>query len=81
MALNVVVYGKEGDGAAFAALGTLRSILGELRVEANIQIVTDPLQVTSAGVDRTPPRAADEARPAGAGAAQQHAVAVLPAVE
>jgi hypothetical protein len=54
MALNVVVYGKEGDGAAFAALGTLRSILGELRVEANIQIITDPVQHTSAGVDRLP---------------------------
>jgi hypothetical protein len=54
MALQVVVYGKEGEGAAFAALGTLRSILSELRVEANIQIVTDPLQVANAGVDRTP---------------------------
>lgn len=54
MALQVVVYGKEGDGAAFAALGTLRSILGELRIEANIQIITDPLQTANAGVDRTP---------------------------
>lgn len=54
MALNVVVYSKEGDGAAFAALGTLRSILGELRVEANIQIVSDPSQLLAAGVDRTP---------------------------
>ena len=54
MALNVVVYGEEGDGSAFAALGTLRSIIGEMRLQANVQIITDKRQLASAGVDRLP---------------------------
>jgi hypothetical protein len=54
MALRVVVFGKEGDGAAFAALGTVRSILSSMHIEANIQIITDPVQITAAGVDRLP---------------------------
>lgn len=54
MAISVVVYGAAGDGAAFAALGALRSIIGEMRLEANVQIITDPVQTANAGVDRTP---------------------------
>lgn len=54
MALRIVVYGKEGDGAAFAAMGQVRQIVRELKLEATVQIMTDPLSLTAAGVDATP---------------------------
>jgi hypothetical protein len=54
MSLRIVVYGKEGDGAAFAAMGQVRSIVRELKIEANVMIVTDPQMLAAAGVDATP---------------------------
>jgi hypothetical protein len=54
MALRIVIYGKEGDGAAFAALGSVRSMVSQLRIEANIQLITDPAQVLTAGIDALP---------------------------
>jgi len=54
MALRIVVYGKEGDGAAFAAMGQVRQICRELKLEATVQIMTDPLSLQAAGVEATP---------------------------
>jgi hypothetical protein len=54
MALRIVVFGREGDGAAFAAMGQVRQIVRELKIEANVMIVTDPMQMQAAGVDSTP---------------------------
>ena len=54
MSLRIVVYGKEGDGAAFAAMGQVRSIVRELKLEATVQIMTDPLSLAAAGVEETP---------------------------
>jgi hypothetical protein len=54
MALRIVIFGKEGDGAAFAALGSVRSMVSQLKIEANIQLITDPIQVGAAGIDSLP---------------------------
>jgi hypothetical protein len=54
MALRIVVYGKEGDGAAFAALGSVRSMVTQMRIEANVQLITDAIQVQAAGIDALP---------------------------
>jgi hypothetical protein len=54
MGLRIVIFGKEGDGAAFAALGSVRSMVSQLKIDANIQLITDPIQVGAAGIDALP---------------------------
>jgi hypothetical protein len=54
MGLRIIVYGKPGDGAAFAALGSVRAMVSSMRIDANVQLVTDPQQIGTAGVDQLP---------------------------
>jgi hypothetical protein len=54
MPITVVIYGKPSDGAAYAALGQLRSIVMEMRLDASVQIVTDELQVKASAVELLP---------------------------
>jgi len=59
MPITVMVYGKPSDGAAYAALGQLRSIVMEMRLDATVQIVTDAQQVRMSGVELLPSIAVD----------------------
>jgi hypothetical protein len=54
MPIRVLVFGKPGDGAAYSAMGQLRALIRELRVDASVQIVTDPQQLKDSGIDATP---------------------------
>ena len=54
MAIRIVIYGKPGDGGAFAAMAQIRSLIRELRVDATVQIVTDEQQLQMNGIDDPP---------------------------
>jgi hypothetical protein len=54
MPIRILVFGKEGDGSAFAALAQVRALIGEMRLDASAQIITDEAQLRMNGVD-TPP--------------------------
>lgn len=57
MAIRILIYGKEGDGGAYAALAQIRTIVRELQADADVQIITDERQLKMNGVD-TPPAVA-----------------------
>jgi hypothetical protein len=54
MPIRILVYGKPGDGAAYSAMGQLRSLIREMRVDASVQIITDPQSLKDSGIDATP---------------------------
>ncbi|MBN2083345.1 thioredoxin family protein [bacterium] len=54
MPIRILVYGKEGDGAAFAAMAQIRSLVNEMRADCSVQIVTDPGQLRMNGIEDTP---------------------------
>ena len=54
MSIRIVIYGVEGEGSAQAAMSQIRALVGEMRIDASIQMVTDPAMLTMNGVD-TPP--------------------------
>lgn len=54
MAIRIVVYGAQGDGTAFAAMSQIRSLIDEMMVVVNVDIVTDPQMMKINGVEQTP---------------------------
>jgi hypothetical protein len=54
MPIRILVFGREGDGAAFAALAQVRAMINEMHLDASAQIITDPAQLAMNGID-TPP--------------------------
>lgn len=50
MPIRIVIYGRPGDGAAFSAMGQIRSLVRELSVDASVQIVTDEKQLAAHGI-------------------------------
>lgn len=54
MGIRVVIYGKEGDGSAQAAMTQIRSLIGELQIPASVQLVSDPSMLSANGVDHPP---------------------------
>lgn len=54
MPIRIIVYGTPGDGAAYGAMGQIRALVREMRVDASVQIITDAAQLKASGVDRTP---------------------------
>ena len=54
MGIRIVIYGKQGDGGAYAAMAQIRTIIREMQADADVQIVTDEQQLKIHGVD-TPP--------------------------
>lgn len=54
MPIRILIYGREGEGSAQAAMSQLRALIGEMRVDASVQMVTDPAMLAMNGVD-TPP--------------------------
>jgi hypothetical protein len=54
MPIRVLVYGKLGDSAAYAALNQVRALIRDMRIEATAQIITDEAQLRMNGID-TPP--------------------------
>jgi hypothetical protein len=54
MPIRILIYGKEGDGSAQAAMTQIRALVGEMRAQATVQMITDPAMLTANGVD-TPP--------------------------
>lgn len=54
MPIRILVFGREGDGSAFAALAQVRAMIGEMRLDASAQIITDPAQLAMNGIDNPP---------------------------
>ncbi|MDQ3023358.1 MAG: thioredoxin family protein [bacterium] len=54
MGIRIIIYGKEGDGSAQAAMTQIRALVGELRADATVQMITDPAMLTANGVDHPP---------------------------
>lgn len=54
MPIRVLVYGREGDGGAYAALAQIRTLIRDLQVDASVQIITDPRQLEMNGVEDPP---------------------------
>jgi hypothetical protein len=54
MPIRILVYGKEGDGSAQAAMTQIRALVGELRAPATVQMISDPAMLTANGVDNPP---------------------------
>ena len=54
MSIRILVYGKEGDGSAFAAMAQIRSLVNEMRADCSVQIITDPGQLKMNGIEDTP---------------------------
>jgi hypothetical protein len=54
MGIRIVIYGKEGDGGAQAAMTQIRAMVAELRADASVMMVTDPAMLTANGVDQPP---------------------------
>lgn len=54
MPIRIVIYGKQGDGGAYAAMAQIRTIVREMGADATVQIVTDEQQLKMYGFD-TPP--------------------------
>lgn len=54
MAIRILIYGREGDGSAQAAMTQIRALVSELRAHATVQMITDPAMLTANGVDNPP---------------------------
>ncbi|MCH7471765.1 thioredoxin family protein [bacterium] len=54
MSIRILIYGKEGEGSAFAALAQVRSLVGEMRLDASVKMVSDPAELKNSGVDTLP---------------------------
>jgi hypothetical protein len=54
MPIRVLIYGREGDGGAYAALAQIRTLIRELRVDASVQIITDQAQLKMHGIEDPP---------------------------
>jgi hypothetical protein len=54
MSIRVLIYAREGDGAAQAGMNQMRAIISELRVDASVQLVTDPMMHANNGVSEPP---------------------------
>jgi hypothetical protein len=54
MPIRILVFGKEGEGSAFAALAQVRALIAEMRVDASAQIITDSAQLAMNGIDNPP---------------------------
>jgi hypothetical protein len=54
MPIRIIIFGKEGDGSAQAAMTQIRALVGELRAEATVQMVTDPAMLSANGVEMPP---------------------------
>jgi hypothetical protein len=52
--MRIIIYGKEGDGGAFSAIGQIKSVCSSMGVESTIQIVTDPHMHGANGVSALP---------------------------
>ena len=50
MSIRIVIYGKPGDGSAFSAQAQIRALVNELRLDASVQIITDPVQLRMAAI-------------------------------
>lgn len=59
MSIRVLIYGKQGDGSAYAAMAQLRSLVREMQADASVQIITDPRQLEINGITSTPSVAID----------------------
>ncbi len=51
MTIRVIIYGKAGDGNAFSTQAQIRALINELRVDASVQIITDPSQLRMAAIE------------------------------
>jgi hypothetical protein len=54
MPIRVVIYGQHSDGAAYAAMAQIRSLIRELNADASVLIITDERQLKMNGVTDTP---------------------------
>jgi hypothetical protein len=54
MSIRVLIYAKEGDGAAQAGMNQLRAIIAEKRIDASVQMVTDKQMQVNNGVSEPP---------------------------
>jgi hypothetical protein len=59
MSYRILVYGPMGEAATTAAMTQIRALCGEMGVQAQIQLVSDPSMMAANGVD-TPPAVAIE---------------------
>ena len=51
MAIRIVIYGKPGDGTAFSAQAQIRALINEMGVDASVQIITDPTQLSISAIE------------------------------
>jgi hypothetical protein len=54
MPIRIMIYGIQGEGSAQAAMSQIRALISEMRIDASVQMVTDPAMLAMNGVD-TPP--------------------------
>ncbi|MCC7477978.1 thioredoxin family protein [bacterium] len=54
MPIRILIYGREGEGSAQAAMSQIRALVGEMRIDASVQMITDPSMLTMNGVDNPP---------------------------
>lgn len=51
MPIRIIIYGKAGDGTAFSTQAQIRALINEMRVDASVQIVTDPAQLRMSAIE------------------------------
>ena len=54
MAIRIIVYGVQGDGTAYSAMSQIRSLVNEMGVDCNVDIVTNEQMLRSNGIEDTP---------------------------
>jgi hypothetical protein len=54
MSIRIMIFGVEGDGSAYAAAAQIRSLVHQMRADADVLMVTDAKQHKLQGVEQFP---------------------------
>ena len=54
MPIRILIFGREGEGSAQAAMTQIRALVSELKAHASVQMITDPAMLTANGVENPP---------------------------
>ena len=54
MSMRVLIYMEEGNASGLSAANQIRSIAYELRIPITVQMITDPYQLKTSGIELTP---------------------------
>jgi len=54
MSIRVEVFSKMGEGASSAVMNQIRAVINEQKVDATVQLVTEPSLLQMNGIEETP---------------------------